>query len=306
MSVWKRNILVVLAVLVAIGGGAYYWFVVESHMPSDAAFELDINEVRRLADEMPGNKPAKIQVEQIGAFSFPSTAVVAGDGWKQTAMPVFSYQLVFPDGKTGIIDTALSKEQGGENLGGFDADAYARMSKALGAARFVIITHEHMDHMGGISAYPDFAQIAPVVALSQEQIDHPERSGVAALSAENSKLLTPVVYDKYKAIAPGVVLIKSPGHSPGSQMVYVRKADGREVLFLGDVAWHFRNIEVLRERARLVTQFFLYEDRKAVFGQLKALSELDVAEPNIAIVPGHDGMVMASLLSEGVLSKGFE
>lgn len=306
MSGWKRNVLIALGVLIAIGGGAYYWLIVESHMPSDAAFDLDINEVRRLADEMPGDKPAKIQVEQIGAFSFPLTAVVAGDGWAQTSMPVFSYQLVFPDGKTGLIDTALSKEQGGENLGGFDAEAYARMNKALGAARFVIITHEHMDHIGGISAYPDFAQIAPVVALSQEQIDHPERSGVAALSAENRKLLTPVVYDKYKAIAPGVVLIKSPGHSPGSQMVYVRKADGREVLFLGDVAWHFRNIEVLRERARLVTQFFLKEDRKAVFGQLKALSELDVAEPNIAIVPGHDGMVMASLLSEGVLSKGFE
>jgi glyoxylase-like metal-dependent hydrolase (beta-lactamase superfamily II) len=107
-------------------------------------------------------------------------------------------------------------------------------------------------------------------------------------------------------MAPGVVLIKSPGHSPGSQMVYVKKVDGTEVLFVGDVAWQFRNIELVRERPRLVTRFFLKEDRRAVFGELQELARLHEAEPKLSIVPGHDGATIETLVANGVLEKGFE
>src|SRR5690606_38980467 len=109
----------------------------------------------------------------------------------------------------------------------------------------------------------------------------------------------PLVYEQYEVLAPGVAVIKSPGHSPGSQMVYVQLADGSEVLFIGDVAWKYRNILVQRERARLVTQFFLKEDRSAVFGQLKALKDLSEAEPEISIIPGHDGEIVGNLVEAG-------
>jgi glyoxylase-like metal-dependent hydrolase (beta-lactamase superfamily II) len=113
------------------------------------------------------------------------------------------------------------------------------------------------------------------------------------------------VYDQYQAIAPGVVLIKAPGHTPGSQMVYVQTANGAELLLIGDVAWHSRNIELQRERARLMTMVFIKEDRRAVFGQLAALKRLHEAQPAIHIVPGHDGPVIESLIAAGVLKRGF-
>jgi glyoxylase-like metal-dependent hydrolase (beta-lactamase superfamily II) len=101
------------------------------------------------------------------------------------------------------------------------------------------------------------------------------------------------------------VLIKAPGHTPGSQMVYVETADGQEFLLIGDVAWQFRNIVTQRERARLVTWLLLNEDRTAVFGELAALGHLHEIEPEIHIVPGHDGTVVDALVASGTMRPKF-
>jgi glyoxylase-like metal-dependent hydrolase (beta-lactamase superfamily II) len=95
------------------------------------------------------------------------------------------------------------------------------------------------------------------------------------------------------------------GHTPGSQMVYVQTADGKEFLFIGDVAWHFRNIEAQRERPRFATQFIIGEDRAAVFGELSALHRLHEAEPRINIVPGHDGEAVGRLIDAGLMKPRF-
>lgn len=307
MSKWKSRVAAIIALLLVIGGAAYYWLVMESHMPGDAAFTLDIEGARKLADSLPGDKPVAIHAEQVAEFTFPATAIVAGDGWTKVAMPVFSYQLVYSDGVTGIIDTGLDKKSGeASGTTSFDQQAYDRMSAALHKARFILMTHEHMDHIGGLAAQADIASLHDAVRITAEQQAHPERMLPVAFPAGALEGFTPLVYGDMAAIAPGVVVIKSPGHSPGSQMVYVRRADGREYLFLGDVAWQFRNIETQRERARLVTQFLLKEDRHQVFGELKALAALHQSVPELIIVPGHDGKVIADLLSDGMITAKFE
>jgi hypothetical protein len=88
-------------------------------------------------------------------------------------------------------------------------------------------------------------------------------------------------------------------------MVYIATAYAKEFLLIGDVAWHFRNIETQRERARLVTWLILSEDRAAVFGELSALARLHQAEPGIRIVPGHDGAIINALIADGSLKSEF-
>ena len=304
MGKWTRRVLIALGTLAVIGGAAYYWFIVDSSAPSGGTYAIDMAEVRTLAASIAGDKASEVHVEHVASFSFPATAVVAGDGWASLDIPVQSYELVFPD-RTAIIDTALSKTMS-SGLVSFDDKAYARMQAAMDKASLIVITHEHLDHIGGLSAHPHLAHVLKATRLTKEQVDSPEYMTSAKLPDGALNGYRPLVYDRYVAIAPGVVLIKAPGHTPGSQMVYVQRADGTEYLFLGDVAWTLRNVELVRERARLITQFMIREDRDAVMLELAELHRIHEAEPALHMIPGHDARVLAASLKDGLLIEGFK
>ena len=294
---------IAFATLSVLGGGAYYWLILQSGSPA-TSYTLNLAEMRRLADATPGPKAREIRAEHVVQFSFPATAIVAGDGWVNSAMTVFSYQLEFGD-KTVIIDTAMSAGQA-STLGGakFDTKAYARLSNALKSASLIVVTHEHGDRIGGLLAQPDLKVELTVAKLNVEQVTNLERYNPGYPKAAFAGY-KPLDYRNYQAVAPGVVLIRAADHTPGSQMVYVRTENSGEYLFTGDVAWHMRNIDTMRDRARLVTWLFLREDRDAVLAQLAALNALKKAEPKIHIVPGHDPEVVTALERDGLILKTF-
>lgn len=304
MPRWLKVTGTILILLLIVGGGAYYWYIGDGNPPADVKpFGFDLAAVRAKADELPGGKATAVRVEKVASFNFPAVAAVGGDGWNVLPMAAYSYQLVLPADDI-VIDAALNAQQGASLSAQIDDDAYARMDSAMSNASLIVVTHEHPDHIGGIVAHSEPAMIQKALRLNKQQVESLPRYGVALPTALADYVA--IDYDDMLALAPGVVLVRAPGHTPGSQMVYVKRDDGRELLFIGDIGWSHRNVETGKGRPRLLSDFMLHEDRDAVFSELAMLKALHEAEPDLVIVPGHDVAVVDKLVAGGIMEAGFK
>jgi N-acyl homoserine lactone hydrolase len=163
-------------------------------------------------------------------------------------MPVYVHVIDHPDARV-LVDTGLTAQHP------LVADMDPRVMPLSTQADFdvagidvVVNTHLHYDHCGGnhlFAGRPTYVQRRELDdALSKD--DYTIREWVEAPGVQY------VPVDGELELLPGVRLVPTPGHTPGSQVVVV-ETGGRPVVIAGDTAVFFAELDEPRtEGQRLV------------------------------------------------------
>ena len=300
-----RRLGIAFAILLLGAIGIGFHLLGSEAVPATSEYEIDLAELRDHALGASGDLPNQVRYETIAIGRLPRGLIMAGEGFAPVEMPRPVFQVLYPDGRFILIDSAYDRslhEVAFPEQPFFDR-AWERLVVAMQEATQIVVTHEHSDHLGGIAKHPRVDRLAKNLRLTVEQIENPRE-----IDAELPKTLIERIdalrYEDMLAIAPGVVLKKAAGHTPGSQMIFVKLASGEEMLFVGDVVWNEDAITELKYRPRLVTDLFLGEDRRAVLHQIRALRDLDDAG-GVSIVVSHDARTYESAnLEEGFALSG--
>jgi glyoxylase-like metal-dependent hydrolase (beta-lactamase superfamily II) len=284
-------------------------FLVTAAAPVQAqSFSADIKEIRTASTTIPGARALRINVVKFAESRRTKNFSIKGAPTEPSVQARTAFQVVYPDG-TVMIDSGMDQQvhrffgRGVEEP--YFADAAKEVEKALLGAKSVVMTHEHGDHVAGVVRTPLLAQLAPKTVLTRTQVQtlltNPQMPEIK-LNPEMAKRYIVVDYEKYLPFAPGFTLIKAPGHTPGSQMIYVVLQSGKEYLFAGDVAWHMDGVRTIRGKdAPWIT-----EDEPAMTAELTWLNGLSKSEKNLTIVISHDEEQRLQYIQLKLLGNGLE
>lgn len=276
--------LLALALLI---GGPYYWLLLDNR-PGDAAPKpITIAQLRQAAAAMPGALPTNAEVELVAFRRLPGNLFAAGAGIKRRLIGVMSWRLPVPGKGPIVIDSALNQAAADQmGMERFDPAAWQRVEKTLREASLILITHEHADHLGGVVSLGQ-PEVLGRVRFNAQQL--PGNRWTDLLSWPRPPLPTASIAGSAPVpVSPGVVVIPAPSHTPGSQMVFVRLADGRELLFTGDIATLAQSWKEQRARSRLIGDWLAPENRSEVYSWLATIAALKASAPNLVVLPGHD------------------
>jgi glyoxylase-like metal-dependent hydrolase (beta-lactamase superfamily II) len=272
-----------------------------------------LSKVRAAASAVPGDLPHSLRYLEFAWFKTPLSAAVDGAGDTIVEGVYTVFQIRYSHGWV-MVDAGVDRDVETDTSVTIDQDRYRRVQEALAGANLIVVTHEHHDHIAGVIHTPARDAIASKTVLTRAQVNTLLRPLTGSVPLGSSPLiqLTPrdadrylvIDYEQLYPIAPGVVLLKAPGHTPGSQMVYVRLASGQEVLLVGDIAWFMAGIERRLQKPQGVSRE-MGEDRTGLQGQLDWLSGLTRRE-NIVLANCHDAAWLRSLVRRAVLKHDLD
>jgi glyoxylase-like metal-dependent hydrolase (beta-lactamase superfamily II) len=266
-------------------------------------FRPDLAAIRAMSTVLPGALPLAVNGVRVAASVRPRRLVVAGGNETPVTMPRTAFQIVYPDCSI-MIDSGLDKAThdsfSPDKPEPYFAEQFAKLTRALDAARLIVLTHHHADHVAGVVRARNFAELAAKTIITMDLADclmnTPHRPHLKLTQAAIAKFIV-LDYPQYYPVAPGVVLIRASGHSTDSQMVFVRLQSGREILHSVDSAWIMDNILLLKGKAAP----WVKEDVPAVMAQLRWLKTIYETEKDLSILVTHDDDLFERLTQSGAI-----
>jgi glyoxylase-like metal-dependent hydrolase (beta-lactamase superfamily II) len=276
--------------------------------PAAPAWTADLNEIRHVAAMIPGPRPLRINVLKFAESRRAKNFSVKGAPKDPSIQARTAFQIVYRDG-TMMVDSGMDLQvhkffgRGVEEP--YFPDQAREVERALRSAKAIVMTHEHGDHVGGVIRSPFFAELAPKTVLTRTQVQtlltEPQMPEIK-LTPEMAKRFIVIDYEKYYPFAPGLALIKAPGHTPGSQMIYLVLDSGKEYVLAGDVAWHMDGVRTITGKdAPWIT-----EDVASIDAELAWLNMLNRTEKNVTVVLSHDEEQRLDYIKQKILGDRLE
>ncbi|MAD27822.1 MAG: MBL fold metallo-hydrolase [Pseudomonadales bacterium] len=170
---------------------------------------------------------------------------------------------------------------------------------------FILPSHLHWDHLGGL---PDFPGI-PVKVLPgalEEARDHGEPPAFLAEQLEGQREWQQIELDNtpYQGFEQSLdlfgdgqlILVDLSGHTAGQAGLFVNLPSGKRLFLIGDTSWTERGVERNKPRPVFVQWLsHVDSDRERNSQQLKRVHELHQRDPELLIIPAHDEFVAAGL-----------
>lgn len=175
---------------------------------------------------------------------------------------------------------------------------------------FIVISHLHYDHAGGLRDFPK----AKIVVSRKEW----ENANVGRWKARArgvmieqlagiSERLQLVDYPSDSTMGPfpgsfdlfgdgALVLLSTPGHTPGHQSLLVTTESGKKVLLTGDAVWVRENYEGPAPKSFFVRH--LEEEEGLAWASTLAIHQFAEANPEVFVIPGHDPHLWKELPAE--------
>lgn len=304
----KSKVLIVAAAAISLGCAPVLLAQKEQGSAQAPVWTADLAAIRKVAAVIPGARPARINVVKFAESRRSRKFSLKGAPDEPSVQARTAYQIVYPVGTIMVdagMDEQVHKFFGRGVVEPYYPEAAKQVEKAVRGAMEIVVTHEHGDHVAGVIHTPFADELAPKTVLTRTQVQtlltDPQMPEIK-LTPEMASHYIVMDYEKYMPLAPGIALIKAPGHTPGSQMVYVALQSGKEYLLVGDCAWLMDGVRLVRGKdAPWIT-----EDEALVMAELKWLNEIDRTEKNVSIVVSHDDEQRKQYIAAHILGDGFE
>ncbi|MGD0919878.1 MAG: N-acyl homoserine lactonase family protein [Thermodesulfobacteriota bacterium] len=215
------------------------------------------------------------QVLLLGPLGFGVPGVVMA--W----LLVSGNEKILVDTGLGELDTAELKNDFGQSREQLMEPQLMRFDTAPQDIPLVINTHLHVDHCRGNGYFKNARFLVQKREFEYARNPLPVHRPAYHVDLTGMKF---ELLDGDAQVAPGINVILTPGHSPGSQAVVVETAEGRYVI-AGDTITHYENMAVPDGDSFWPGP--LYVDLREFYQSLDRLKNLGGI-----ILPGHDPLVL--------------
>jgi N-acyl homoserine lactone hydrolase len=172
-----------------------------------------------------------------------------------------------------------------------------RLGVEPGSLKSVLLTHAHVDHIGGVATIPTSVP----VYVGEGELQQFERrdavlNGFHPKDLKTGHRFLPVPWQERGVLGfdrswdvfqdGSVVAIEAPGHTPGSLMVLVN-LESRPVLITGDAAYNHRNYEIPAPKGKIFLHAADSDERRAMEA-ITRLRNVHLNHPEVLILMSHD------------------